>query len=204
MKKIDSIIFDIDGTLVDVSKSYREAIRKTASDFLKRMVSKQEVDAIKSQPGLNNDWDATYSLVSMVSNHPSYQIVKKRFQRYYLGGLIDREKLIANIELLSKLKEKYQLGIVTGRPRAEALLVLNKLQIISFFDPNTIICMEDTTRGKPNPAPLLLCQTRLGSNNNVYIGDSINDRMAAQFAKLPFYLVSNVRNVNQIIKFLLK
>jgi len=34
--KYDGLIFDMDGVLVDVSQSYREAIRQTAGYFLKR------------------------------------------------------------------------------------------------------------------------------------------------------------------------
>ena len=34
----DGLIFDMDGVLVDVSKSYREAIRQTTSYFLKRSI----------------------------------------------------------------------------------------------------------------------------------------------------------------------
>ena len=186
MKKIDSLIFDIDGTLVDVSQSYREAIRKTASDFMGREVSKAEVDQIKSRPGLNNDWDATYALVSTMTTPPSFESVKDRFQQYYLGGLINKERLLVTATLLDKLKKTYRLGIVTGRPRAEAMLILKKLRIISFFEPAAIICMEDTPLGKPDPSPLLLCQTRLKSKKPVYIGDSVNDELASSSAKISF------------------
>jgi len=37
-RKYDGLIFDMDGILVDVSKSYRETIRQTAGYFLKRNV----------------------------------------------------------------------------------------------------------------------------------------------------------------------
>ena len=204
MPKIDAIIFDIDGTLVDVSKSYREAIRLTAGDFLGRTVSKQEVDAVKSRPGFNNDWDATFALVSKVSDPPSYQTVKNKFQEYYLGSLINREKLLVKASLLRRLAGRYALGIVTGRPRSEALYVLKRLQIISYFRSNSIICLEDTTVGKPDPSPLLLCQKRLRTKNCVYIGDSINDRLAARSANLAFRLIGKKQSVNQITKSLLK
>ena len=186
MRKLDAIIFDIDGTLVDVSKSYREAIRLTAGDFLGRTVNRLEFDAVKSQPGFNNDWDATYALVSARPNPPAYQKVKDRFQEYYLGGLINAEKLIVSKSVLRTLKSTYKLGIVTGRPRSEATLVLKRLGISTFFEPSAIICLEDSPLGKPSPDPLLLCQTRLESSFSMYIGDSINDQIAAKRAGMPF------------------
>lgn len=209
MITIDSIIFDIDGTLIDVSRSYREAIRRTAGDFLGRIVSQLEIDAVKAQPGFNNDWDATYALVSNRPNPPAHQIVKTRFQEYYLGtpttlGLINTEKLLVQKSTLSTLKSSYKLGIVTGRPKAEAFLALNRLGISKYFRSAAVICLEDCSKGKPDPAPLLLCQARLRSKNSLYIGDSISDQLAAEAANLPFRRVSDKQSVNQIIKSLLK
>ena len=62
--KYDGLIFDMDGVIVDVSRSYREAIRQTAGYFLKRNVLMSEVGEIKNKPGMNNDWDAPYSLIN--------------------------------------------------------------------------------------------------------------------------------------------
>ena len=119
--KYDGLIFDMDGILVDVSRSYREAIRRTAGYFLKRNVLMTEVDQIKNKVGMNNDWDATYALI----NKPalSYELVKSYFQKLYLGddkniGLINNEKLLISKQELQLLKNKYKkLGIATGRPK---------------------------------------------------------------------------------------
>jgi len=66
---IDSVIFDIDGIIIDVSESYRQAIRLTAEKFLKKNVSKGEVSEIKKIAGFNNDWDATYTLVCLLEKN---------------------------------------------------------------------------------------------------------------------------------------
>ena len=102
--KYDGLIFDMDGVIVDVYRSYREAIRQTASYFLKRNVSMSEVDEIKNKAGMNNDWDATYSLI----NNPTviYESVKNYFQKIYLGSLIDNEKLLISNQKLQQLKSK--------------------------------------------------------------------------------------------------
>ena len=61
------IVFDMDGVLIDVSRSYRDTVRQTAKLFLKNApLSKKlpeplfpltDLAAVKQSGGLNNDWD---------------------------------------------------------------------------------------------------------------------------------------------------
>ncbi len=74
MKKL--IIFDMDGVLVDVSASYRDTVRKTAHLFLScaaggenlpdPMFSLEDLSAVKQSGGLNNDWDLTHRVVTLL------------------------------------------------------------------------------------------------------------------------------------------
>ncbi|MBO7047991.1 MAG: HAD hydrolase-like protein [Spirochaetia bacterium] len=69
-------VFDMDGVLVDVSASYREATRKAAYIFLKNcrggeklpdpLFSLEELAAVKQSGGLNNDWDMTHRVISLL------------------------------------------------------------------------------------------------------------------------------------------
>lgn len=208
----DALLFDMDGVLVDVTKSYRKAIQLTACYFLKRDVEASEVDGIKGRVGMNNDWDATYALID--NKVILYDSVKEAFQRRYLGtaqkkGLINNEKLLITKKQLQYLKEKYvTLGIVTGRPKKEAEYVLNKNKIKELFD--VVITMEDTKRGKPFPDPIQKAIRMLKTKNPVYIGDSASDVIAAAAAKIPSIYVGNqaigtvrFQSVLQIIKYLL-
>lgn len=70
------LIFDMDGVLVDVSGSYREAARQAAYIFLKDcrgggllpnpLFSLEELAAVKQSGGLNNDWDMTHRIISLL------------------------------------------------------------------------------------------------------------------------------------------
>jgi len=51
-------VFDIDGVLVEVMKSYREAIRETVLHFTGELVSQDEIQDFKNAGGWNNDWRA--------------------------------------------------------------------------------------------------------------------------------------------------
>lgn len=211
-KDFDGIIFDMDGVLVDVTQSYREAIRITASNFLSREVAKTEVEKIKSIVGMNNDWDATYALIN--DSTISYIIVKKFFQEQYLGnkkikGLIDNEPLLISKEILVKIKNKYKkLAIATGRPRMEAEYVLNKYGLGALFD--YVVTMEDVNCGKPAPDMLIKVIDELKLKNTVYIGDSPSDIIAAENAGIPSIYIGTQNigsitcsSISQVVEYLL-
>ena len=70
---MDILIFDMDGVLIDVSKSYRETILRTVHIYLEtclgferekvRLVTEADISLFKSVGGFNNDWDLTSGLL---------------------------------------------------------------------------------------------------------------------------------------------
>ena len=70
------IVFDMDGVIVDVSGSYREAVRQTARLFFKGVASENrlpeplfslpDLASVKQAGGLNNDWELTYSVIALL------------------------------------------------------------------------------------------------------------------------------------------
>lgn len=208
----DGLLFDMDGVLVDVSGSYRTAIKQTAEYFLKREVSMNEVAKIKGIVGMNNDWDATYALIN--NKNLEYTEVKRIFQEYYLGiqgakGLIDNETLLVTKETIRKLKDKYKkLGIATGRPKDEALYVLKKFNLLELWD--SVVTKDDVEREKPYPDPILKAMNEMGVLRTVYIGDSPSDVAAADAAGIPCIYVGSQRigtmqfqDMSQVISYLL-
>jgi histidinol-phosphate aminotransferase len=182
----EALLFDLDGVLVDVSASYRRAIIQTASRFLGKPVSPAEVDRLKLQPGMNNDWDATAALLrshNVLIPRPELISV---FQGFYRGngvrsGLMASERWILPKRRLRDLAARYRLGIVTGRPMEEARLALQRSGTNEYFQ--TIIALEDTgRRQKPDPCGLRLALRRLGVGRAAYFGDSPDDMAAARSA----------------------
>ncbi len=78
MKSKKLIVFDMDGVLIDVSRSYRETIRQTAGLFFKMAPSSEKLPeplfplsdlaAVKHSGGLNNDWDLSCLVISLLFN----------------------------------------------------------------------------------------------------------------------------------------
>jgi HAD superfamily phosphatase len=70
---MDILIFDMDGVLIDVSRSYRKTIQRTIHIYLETCLGFQrsrgdwiideEISLFKSVGGFNNDWDLTSGLL---------------------------------------------------------------------------------------------------------------------------------------------
>lgn len=70
------VVFDMDGVLVNVSGSYREAVRQTVQAFFKPaqgfdqlpdpLFGLEDLAAVKQSGGLNNDWDLTFKIISLL------------------------------------------------------------------------------------------------------------------------------------------
>ncbi|MEW6332693.1 MAG: HAD family hydrolase [Thermodesulfobacteriota bacterium] len=73
------VVFDMDGVIIDVSRSYREAVRQTARLFLRGakgfaalpdpLFSLVDLARLKATGGLNNDWDLTAQALSLLFAH---------------------------------------------------------------------------------------------------------------------------------------
>jgi len=254
-QQIDSVLFDMDGVLVDVHNSYRLVIQKTVESVLeskygkKVSVSQSDIEAIKQIPGFNNDWDVSYALISLLAKDvqqntfkkfavkvgtnakksTEYQQIKDIFQTYYLGSelfaevykrtspftckqsLIANEFLLVDVNILRDLSKKYTLGVATSRPRFEALYTLKKTGIVpNFIDESNVIAQEDSLREKPFPDPLFAAQTCVSAKSPVYVGDTVNDLLAARAADMPCIFVgknqdadSQIATTNEIKNILL-
>ena len=85
---------------------------------------------------------------------------------------------------MERLAARLPLGIVTGRPRAEAQWFLERTGIAHLF--GTVVAMEDAP-AKPDPAPVRLALERLGVRRAWMVGDTPDDmHAAAQAGVLPF------------------
>jgi len=72
ISQVDTLVFDIDGVLIDVRDSFREAICRTVQFYFKEilrfqgsqnLINPEEVKYFKMAGGFNNDWDLTSAVV---------------------------------------------------------------------------------------------------------------------------------------------
>lgn len=252
MTKTDSIIFDMDGVLID-NNAYEKAIilsvrRIVQNRKIKTTLVSSYSKAVKSVPQFNNDWDTAFAIVSLIKkdippsqvaaylkpltpamqNSASYAKLKDVFQCYYLGtdlfektydrpapffvrrSLITTERCLINFSILDEFKKRYALSIATSRPRMEALFAIQNAGLTKYFPANVIIAREDVRKEKPSPEPLLTAQKRLGRKISVYVGDTINDVLAAKQAKILSIIVGTktkgdfcIKTINNLAEVLL-
>ncbi len=173
-----ALIFDMDGVLVDVSQSYRIAIKKTAEYFTGEEITKEDIQKLKNKGGFNDDVDLTEALISIRGKMPDGKRVLKKFDEIY-STLKEKELWLLKPEILRKLYLKYKLGIVTGRPKKDADYTLKKENVSKFFE--VAITMEDVPKNKrkPDAYGLKLAIMRLGATEVFYFGDNIDDMKMA-------------------------
>jgi HAD superfamily phosphatase len=180
------LVFDMDGVLVDVTESYREAIAQTVAHFTNREISNQQIQDYKNRGGWNDDWRLSHHIVTQAGVNVPFEEVKAYFQGIFLGenGLIMREQWVAKPRTLEKLNEHFRFALFTGRPKREAEFTLKRFAPQLLFDP--IIGMHDVENHKPAPDGLLRIAATNGASKLFYVGDTVDDARAAKAAAVPF------------------
>ncbi len=178
-----ALLFDMDGVLADVSQSYRQAIVATAAEY-GVVLTPDEVARAKAEGQASNDWVLTARLLARQGIDAPLGEVTARFERLYQGsdsrpGLRASERLIPARADLQALAARLPLGIVTGRPRADAERFLAAHRLRGLF--GAVVCMEDGP-GKPDPAPVRRALSALGAESAWMIGDMPDDVRAARAA----------------------
>ncbi|MBN2344260.1 MAG: HAD-IA family hydrolase [Deltaproteobacteria bacterium] len=180
MKIPKALIFDIDDTLVDTTPSYRGSIIRTAAHF-GGTVTMEDIARAKANGDANNDWVLTQDLLSQQGIRVSIEEVTEVFEALYQGegdtpGLKLLESLLIDIKMLGAWAKRFKMGIVTGRPRKDALDFLERYEIQHLF--GAVITMDDGPL-KPSPAPIRMALAALNETDAWMIGDTPDDIRSA-------------------------
>lgn len=186
----------MDGVLVEVMDSYREAIRDTVRHFTGELVTHDEIQDFKNAGGWNNDWLLSQRMIEDRGRHVEYTDVVEHFNQIFLGeqgdGLIRYEKWMPKPGLLERLGERARLAIFTGRAKYEADVTLRRYADGIRFHP--VITDECVTNPKPAPDGLRLIIQEHPEQPIWYLGDTVDDARSAQAAGVPFIGVSTSHN----------
>lgn len=173
----DAIFFDLDGVILDsesvITQSWKTAHENVCpeiewnEDKLYNLYG-QPVNAILQGMGIPKELHEEY--LEQFRNH---------LRKGYLPLFDDV------IIVLDKIKElSIPTCIITGADTKSATEILNDNNILHYF--TEIIGADLTSRGKPFPDPIILALKRLdfdvNRNQVFFIGDSINDLLAAKAA----------------------
>lgn len=179
------LVFDMDGVLINASKSYRVAVEKTFEKFSNMKVNPNEIQAAKNQGGLNNDWDLTQYLLKKYGFDVPYDEIVDTFNKFYWDdgkGLINNEEPLFYKRLFEDLSKDYNLAVFTGRLKYEAMFALERFDMLNMFC--SIITTDDigADKAKPNPFGLNLTRKNTIAEKYYYFGDTPDDITAAKDA----------------------
>jgi HAD superfamily phosphatase len=190
------LVFDMDGVLVDVTESYREAIQRTVEHFTGNRVTRELIQQFKNAGGWNNDWNLSHRLIRDAGVEVTFEEVVDRFNALFMGenddGLIVRERWVAAPGLLDRLERRYRFAIFTGRSRFELDPTLRRVGMETRFDP--LITHELVAHHKPAADGLLMIAQHHPGAELWYVGDTVDDAGSAQAAGVPFIGISAPEN----------
>ncbi|MBL8658670.1 MAG: phosphoglycolate phosphatase [Rhodospirillales bacterium] len=186
MTAITSVVFDLDGTLIDSAPDLRTALNRLLAAEGRRPLALAEVVAMIG--------DGAARLVERAfaaTGEPAGATVSeltRRFLALYEPHAADETRPVEGVpEALAALRTAgLRLGICTNKPERATWTVLRALGLADHF---TAVVGGDSVPGarKPDPAMVFAVLERLGANPSeaVMVGDSGNDVAAARAAGLP-------------------
>lgn len=166
MDKIEAVIFDMDGLLID-SETISFKCFQTVFSYYGYEISKEYYinkligrniknikEAILKEYGEEFKFDEIY-----------YEKVKVMNDYIESNGILLKKGALELIEYLNKNKYKIAVATSTKRERAEKLLTMVKIK--DYFQE--IICGDEVINSKPNPEIFLKAAEKLGVNPEVCI-----------------------------------
>ncbi|MBU5361705.1 HAD family hydrolase [Enterococcus raffinosus] len=179
---IKTVIFDVDGTIIDTEFVMIKSLQKTLKDEKNLEVPEENLEYILGIPGKKaiKRYSSSEAEVDML--HSSWAENVKRYIQHATVFPQIKESLI-------KLKEKgIQLGVVTSKTNEEMETEFTQFGLNEYFD--VLVTASDTKKHKPNPEPILyaLQELKCSPEEAIYIGDSIYDMHSSQKAGAQFAL----------------
>jgi len=182
--RIELIIFDLQGTLVDNKIDFvsmkREIIKllikKYGLNIDEELFLRRRVVEILEYAKDNVD-DKTYNTI--------FQEISQIADKYEIDAAIN-SKLKADVkDVLKALRRKnYKIAILTNDGRKSTEIILNRFGLKEFFD--CIVTRDDINTLKPDPLGIerILERIKVDKQNVIFIGDSIIDIQAAKNARI--------------------
>jgi len=175
VRKIRSVLFDLDGTLIDTNRLIIESFQYTLRKHLGKEVPIVEIVSTFGRPLIE------------VLRHFSSEKAEEMLETYrnYNESRHDATTtLIPGVhETLSALKKAgFSLAVVTSKRRGLALRGLRLFKLEGYME--AIVTLEDTARHKPEPDPVLKALQILRVNpwEALMVGDSPMDLASGRAA----------------------
>jgi len=192
-----TILFDLDGTLVDTAPDLLSEHNHVMKKF---GYSSRNLDEIKNLAGKGaavmigrSIWESTRKELSSIDDKKTKGEMVKEFINYYGKNIAVKSKLVNGVyEFLKWAKSNnISMGVCTNKQEHLAVNLLKKIKIYDFFE---YVAGRNTFEYcKPDPRHLTsTIEIMNGSiKKSLMIGDSENDAEAARSAGIPMILLED-------------
>ena len=183
-----TILFDLDGTLVDTAPDLMGAYNHVMEKF---GFNQKNLGDIKHLAGRGAWIMMQRSLQEEIKDEKVKKEMVKEFLNHYAKNIDNKSKPIKGIVGFLKWAQskKISMAVCTNKQERLAVDLLKKIKLVQFFD---YIAGCDTFEfNKPDPRHLTNVVEILGGdiNKTIMVGDSEVDSQSAYNAKIPFVLV---------------
>lgn len=195
--RFKSVTFDLDGTLLDTVADLAEACRRMLAELGEPPRTLEEIHSFVGK--------GMAVLVERCLTHEHAPIAEQlhagieSFKRHYAEVNGTRTGVYPRVRegLKAWRQSGLKLGVVTNKPGLFTEALLERMEMIDFFD--VVVSGDTTAFKKPHPGPLIHACEVLGSRpvENLHIGDSKNDIQAARAAGCPVFCVPYGYNEGQ-------
>ena len=190
MTQIYTILFDLDGTIINTAPDLMNAHNHVMKKFGHPV---KELGEIKNLAGKGAWMMMQRSFKKEVTDEKIKKEMTNEFIDFYSKNIANDSKPINGIfEFLNWAKtKKISMAICTNKQERLAVDLLKKLKLFDYFE---YVAGSDTFNfNKPDPRHLTDVVEIIGGDlkKTIMVGDSEVDEMAATNAKLPFVLVAD-------------
>lgn len=188
---LNTVIFDMDGLLIDSEPLWEEAGRETLQEFNIRLTTDQyhESTGLRTREWIQH-WFAHFSIPAAHEMKAETDIIRKAIDKIGSRAL----PLPGVAEILNFfIERRFKIGIASSSPMALIDVVVEKLNIGSYINAKT--SAEFLALGKPHPEVYLSCAAALGVApiSCVCFEDSFNGMIAAKAARMRCVVVPQLQ-----------
>ena len=183
--KVDAVVFDLDGTLIDTLDIYFRILNIALEQLGFQTVAREIVVGAAREGEF--EWSRVLPMGLGSKMDDTVAQVREIIEGLYKKALHEEAELIPGAsEILKKISAMgLKMALVTSTPWEYLqikLKPLRKARVADLFD--VVITSDDVLRKKPAPEPLITCGKRLGvpMERVVYVGDSRVDIRAGKAA----------------------
>jgi phosphoglycolate phosphatase len=189
--RFDTIIYDLDGTLIDSARDMCVAVSRVLADHGLPPITDEDARLFMGE-GSKMTMRRAFAKNGRALDDGEASAVTREFVRYYEQDPIRYTTAFDGVaEVVARLDRLgLRQGVATNKFEKPARTILQGLKLIP---PIAEVAGADTFPvRKPDPGHLLMLIDRIGGRRDraVMIGDSIHDVKAAHGAGLPAVLVS--------------